>query len=146
MIRDAKRPPCGECNGTGEVEVQIGGDGYGGKCAGLADVPAACPECGGSGDAPEVERAAADPTLVSLLMDRLRAGLEVRLSSFQTSVDLELAIAEAGFIGADFECHRVPGAWVYRLSSGGANPRARAADDEFFRQCAYVLYGGELPR
>jgi DnaJ-class molecular chaperone len=36
---------CAECDGTGIVSRQIGGDGYGDRCAGVADVEAPCPDC-----------------------------------------------------------------------------------------------------
>lgn len=36
---------CERCHGTGEIEREIGGDGYGNRCAGVADVPLVCPEC-----------------------------------------------------------------------------------------------------
>jgi len=40
---------CPTCGGSGEVERTIGGDGYGGRCAGTMDVPCVCSECDGSG-------------------------------------------------------------------------------------------------
>lgn len=40
---------CPECNGTGEIEIQIGGDGYDNRCCAVADVPVECPECNGTG-------------------------------------------------------------------------------------------------
>jgi len=42
---------CPECNGTGEIEIQIGGDGYDNRCCAVADVPVECPECNGTGKA-----------------------------------------------------------------------------------------------
>lgn len=36
---------CETCNGTGEIETTIGGDGYGGRCCGEMDVPTSCPDC-----------------------------------------------------------------------------------------------------
>jgi len=42
--------PCPDCDGTGQYEGQIGGDGYGGKCAGVADVPLVCNTCDGAGE------------------------------------------------------------------------------------------------
>ena len=36
---------CERCHGTGEIEREIGGDGHGNRCAGVADVPSPCPEC-----------------------------------------------------------------------------------------------------
>lgn len=44
----AEWEPCERCHGTGEVDFQIGGDGYGDRCCGLADVPGVCPECEGA--------------------------------------------------------------------------------------------------
>ncbi len=46
---------CGACRGTGEVERQIGGDGYGDRCCALADVPCVCSECNGTGKVEEEE-------------------------------------------------------------------------------------------
>lgn len=44
------RHPCDECDGTGEVERQIGGDDNGwGAAAALADVPMVCGLCDGTG-------------------------------------------------------------------------------------------------
>ncbi len=40
---------CETCDGSGEIEIQIGGDGYGGSCCALADVPSVCPDCDGTG-------------------------------------------------------------------------------------------------
>jgi len=45
---------CPECNGTGEIEVQIGGDGYDNRCCALADAPVVCPECNGTGKATQI--------------------------------------------------------------------------------------------
>lgn len=42
---------CETCHGEGAVETTIGGDGYGDRCAGLADVPIVCPDCEGTGKA-----------------------------------------------------------------------------------------------
>jgi hypothetical protein len=36
---------CASCDGQGTVNRQIGGDGYGGHCAALADVEADCQDC-----------------------------------------------------------------------------------------------------
>jgi hypothetical protein len=36
---------CAECHGSGVVSRQIGGDGYGGRCAAIADVEDDCSEC-----------------------------------------------------------------------------------------------------
>lgn len=41
---------CEECDGEGTVGRTIGGDGYGGRCAALADVEVKCDDCGGTGD------------------------------------------------------------------------------------------------
>jgi hypothetical protein len=50
LLRQALAPvPCEECDGEGEVEITIGGDGYGDRCAALADVPRVCHECNGTG-------------------------------------------------------------------------------------------------
>ena len=43
---------CPECKGHGTVESTIGGDGYGDRCCGLADVEVYCSECGGEGLVP----------------------------------------------------------------------------------------------
>lgn len=40
---------CETCDGSGEIEIQVGGDGFNGRCCAVADVPAPCPECDGSG-------------------------------------------------------------------------------------------------
>ena len=40
---------CPECDGTGTVEISIGGDGYGGRCAATADVETDCIFCDGTG-------------------------------------------------------------------------------------------------
>ena len=37
-------PLCERCHGTGEIEIQVGGNGYA-----VSDVPCVCPECEGSG-------------------------------------------------------------------------------------------------
>lgn len=36
---------CASCDGQGTVNRQIGGDGYGGQCAAIADVEAVCQDC-----------------------------------------------------------------------------------------------------
>ncbi len=39
-------PNCERCNGTGLVTISYGGDGYGGRCAAMADADdQPCPEC-----------------------------------------------------------------------------------------------------
>jgi len=40
---------CPDCDGKGEYEAQIGGDGYGDRCCALADVMCVCPTCKGTG-------------------------------------------------------------------------------------------------
>lgn len=40
---------CERCDGSGEVSVTIGGDGYGGKCCGEMDCEGPCPDCEGKG-------------------------------------------------------------------------------------------------
>lgn len=40
-----KRLICDRCGGSGTIEFTIGGDGYGGRCCGEADVEGPCPEC-----------------------------------------------------------------------------------------------------
>lgn len=55
MIR-ARVRQCPDCDGTGlGPEIQIGGDGYGGRCCALADVPSQCPRCKGTGVIAEEE-------------------------------------------------------------------------------------------
>lgn len=51
LLRQALAPkPCEECDGEGEVEIQIGGDDSDyGPAAALADVPRVCHECEGTG-------------------------------------------------------------------------------------------------
>ena len=41
---------CLTCNGTGVVNIQYGGDGYGDRCAALADAEGPCPDCDGTGE------------------------------------------------------------------------------------------------
>lgn len=39
-------PECERCHGTGLVTISYGGDGYGDRCAGLADADdQPCPDC-----------------------------------------------------------------------------------------------------
>lgn len=40
---------CSACDGEGYYEKEIGGDGYGDRCCGLADVPVICNMCEGTG-------------------------------------------------------------------------------------------------
>ena len=40
---------CDHCKGTGETEISVGGDGYGGGCCASADVPSDCAFCDGTG-------------------------------------------------------------------------------------------------
>lgn len=40
---------CATCDGSGEIETQVGGDGYGSSCCAIADVPSVCPICDGTG-------------------------------------------------------------------------------------------------
>ena len=41
---------CWMCEGTGEYETTIGGDGYDGRCCATADVICICPNCNGTGE------------------------------------------------------------------------------------------------
>lgn len=38
-------PKCERCNDTGVINISYGGDGYGGRCAAMADGEGPCPEC-----------------------------------------------------------------------------------------------------
>ncbi len=40
---------CERCEGSGEISGTFGGDGYGDRCAALADWDAECPDCEGTG-------------------------------------------------------------------------------------------------
>jgi len=48
---DAAKGKCPDCDGKGEYEAQIGGDGYDDRCCALADVMCVCPTCKGTGRA-----------------------------------------------------------------------------------------------
>jgi len=48
--RALDRLKCPDCDGEGQYEGRVGGDGYGDKCAGVADVPVLCNTCDGTGE------------------------------------------------------------------------------------------------
>jgi DnaJ-class molecular chaperone len=49
FLRPSRKIRCPQCLGHGEYEKTIGGDGYGGRCCGLMDVPVVCDACEGTG-------------------------------------------------------------------------------------------------